>query len=49
MLVNRYEKNNYLITIVSGDKDILQLISNKTRVNFLKTNGKAILANRKNI
>ncbi|BDU67375.1 MAG: hypothetical protein TYPL_0280 [Candidatus Tyloplasma litorale] len=49
MLVNKYEKNNYLITIVSGDKDILQLISDKTRVNFLKTNGKSILANRKNI
>ncbi len=34
MLSHHYEKLNYLITIVSGDKDMLQLISNRTRIAY---------------
>lgn len=34
MLCHHYEKLHYLITVVSGDKDMLQLISNKTRIAY---------------
>ena len=35
MLTHHYEKRNYLITIISGDKDMFQLISNKTRIAYI--------------
>ena len=35
MLSYHYEKLNYLITVVSGDKDMFQLISNKTRIAYI--------------
>ena len=35
MLSKHLEQKDYLITIISGDKDILQLISKKTRVAYI--------------
>lgn len=49
MLTKYYEEKNYLITIVSSDKDILQLISKKTRVAYLGTHSKIKIFNNKNI
>ncbi len=49
MLIEKLEKRNYLSTIVSGDKDILQLISDKTRVAFTLTGMKFEIADRNNL
>ncbi len=50
MLVEKFEKKGALTTIVTGDKDILQLISPKTRVLFSDANSKSqILTSRKNV
>lgn len=54
MLTSKLEERNYLTTIISGDKDILQLISKKTRVYFSKSDSsnsknKSIIIDRKNI
>ncbi len=49
MLIKKFEERNYLSTIVSGDKDILQLISEKTRVQFTTPDHKTLLTSRKNV
>ena len=49
MLVEKLEKKNYLTTIVSGDKDILQLISKKTRVAYLKNQLTFEMADRRTV
>lgn len=49
MMVDYLEKNKYLSTIVSGDKDILQLISSKTRVLYLDNTHKMINTDRNNV
>ncbi len=49
MLIEKLERKNYLSTIVSGDKDILQLISDKTRVAFTLTGMKFEIADRNNL
>ncbi len=49
MLVKKFEERNMLSTIVTGDKDILQLISNKTRIHFTNNNNESILVTRNNI
>ncbi|NQX83315.1 MAG: hypothetical protein HRS50_01190 [Mycoplasmataceae bacterium] len=49
MLVEYLENKKYLITIVSGDKDILQLISKKTRVLYTDNNHHMINTNRNNV
>lgn len=49
MLTKKFEKKGYLSTIVTGDKDILQLISGKTRVKYMSPNHDDILASRNNV
>ncbi len=50
MLINKFEKRGILSTIVSGDKDILQLISGKTRVEFILPNeNTSVIVNRSNV
>ncbi len=49
MLVNKLEKKGFLSTIVTGDKDILQLISQRTRIEFNDPNGKSVLTDRSNV
>ncbi len=49
MLVEKLEKIDYLTTIISGDKDILQLISSKTRVAFSTIGSKFEIADRNNL
>ncbi len=49
MLVDKFEERGILTTIVSGDKDILQLISGKTRVKFNFPNHDEIIATRNNV
>lgn len=49
MLTKYLEKNNYLTTIVSGDKDILQLISEYTRVLYINNNHEMINTDRSNV
>ncbi len=49
MLVKKFEERNMLSTIVTGDKDILQLISNKTRIHFTNNNNESTLVTRNNI
>ncbi len=50
MLVEKFEKKGSLTTIVTGDKDILQLISPLTRVLYNDAGSKTqILTNRKNV
>ncbi len=49
MLINKLEKENKLTTIISGDKDILQLISDKTRVQFTTPDHQTILTSRGNV
>ncbi len=49
MLVDKFESKGILSTIISGDKDILQLISGKTRVQFNTPDNKVIMTNRNNV
>ncbi len=49
MLVEKLEKRGKLSTIISGDKDILQLISDKTRVQFIAPDNTSLLTSRKNV
>lgn len=49
MLIEVLEQKNILTTIVSGDKDILQLISHKTRVLYLSNDHQTINADRKTV
>ncbi len=49
MLTKKFEKKGYLTTIVTGDKDILQLISGKTRVKYMSPNHDDVLASRNNV
>ncbi len=50
MLVEKFEKKGFYTTIISGDKDILQLISKNTRVLFSNPNSKvSTLASRNNV
>lgn len=49
MLINKLEKKGMLTTIVSGDKDILQLISSKTRVQYTTPDNQNIMTNRNNV
>ncbi len=49
MLIEQFEKKGLLTTIISGDKDILQLISDKTRVQFTTPDNQTILTSRNNV
>ncbi len=49
MLIEKLEKKGMLTTIISGDKDILQLISSKTRVHFNTPDNKTIMTGRNNV
>ncbi len=49
MLTKKFEGMGILTTVVSGDKDILQLISGRTRVRFTSTSNNDVVADRKNL
>ncbi len=49
MLIEQFERKGLLTTIISGDKDILQLISDKTRVQFTTPDNQTILTSRNNV
>lgn len=49
MLKTKLESENWLTTIVSGDKDIIQLVADKTRIAFLDSNRNVKIYDRKNI
>ncbi len=49
MLTKYFESKNYLSTIVTGDKDILQLISSRTRVHYITSTNENILTDRHNV
>lgn len=49
MLVEDFESKKIFSTIISGDKDILQLISSKTRIQFTSPDNQKIMTDRKNV
>jgi|GEM_PF-2836142 len=49
MLSTYLVNENFLVTILSGDKDILQLITNRIRVAFLKQNSFFEIYNREKV
>ena len=49
MLCKKLEKRNWWTTIVSGDKDIIQLVSEKIRIAFLDNNRNINIYGRNNI
>lgn len=49
MLKTKLEDDNWLTTIVSGDKDIIQLVAKNTRIAFLDNNRNIKVYDRKNI
>lgn len=49
MLVSKLENKNYLTTIISGDKDILQLISGKTRILYKSNKEGEVMVDRSNV